>query len=111
MPMTAFIVLCLKSVGKTQMNEQSSRSHFVLTLRISAVNEATEKHGVLNLIYLAGSEQLSKSGGSMTRQQGMFKIFRGKAYKKLELEERLMKSLNDMNKPLLGKHDETTKEC
>lgn len=46
------------------MNEQSSRSHFVFTLRISAVNETTEKHGVLNLIDLAGSERLSKSGST-----------------------------------------------
>ncbi|CAO2823724.1 unnamed protein product [Amaranthus hypochondriacus] len=53
-----------RSVGKTQMNEQSSRSHFVFTLRISAVNETTEKHGVLNLIDLAGSERLSKSGAT-----------------------------------------------
>ncbi|XP_048497641.2 kinesin-like protein KIN-14C [Beta vulgaris subsp. vulgaris] len=53
-----------RSVGKTQMNEQSSRSHFVFTLRISAVNETTEKHGVLNLIDLAGSERLSKSGST-----------------------------------------------
>ena len=28
-----------RSVGRTQMNEQSSRSHFVFTLRISGVNE------------------------------------------------------------------------
>ncbi|KAK9714865.1 hypothetical protein RND81_06G126100 [Saponaria officinalis] len=53
-----------RSVGKTQMNEQSSRSHFVFTLRISAVNETTEKHGILNLIDLAGSERLSKSGST-----------------------------------------------
>ncbi|XP_074272083.1 kinesin-like protein KIN-14C isoform X2 [Silene latifolia] len=53
-----------RSIGKTQMNEQSSRSHFVFTLRISAVNETTEKHGVLNLIDLAGSERLSKSGST-----------------------------------------------
>ncbi|XP_059437281.1 kinesin-like protein KIN-14C [Corylus avellana] len=52
-----------RSVGKTQMNEQSSRSHFVFTLRISGVNENTEQQvqGVLNLIDLAGSERLSKS--------------------------------------------------
>ncbi|XP_021719594.1 kinesin-like protein KIN-14C [Chenopodium quinoa] len=53
-----------RSVGKTQMNEQSSRSHFVFTLRITAVNATTEKHGVLNLIDLAGSERLSKSGST-----------------------------------------------
>lgn len=34
-----FILFSKRSVGKTQMNEQSSRSHFVFTLRISGVNE------------------------------------------------------------------------
>ncbi|KAM7260631.1 hypothetical protein ACFE04_011304 [Oxalis oulophora] len=53
-----------RSVGKTQMNEHSSRSHFVFTMRISGVNESTDQQvqGVLNLIDLAGSERLSKSG-------------------------------------------------
>uniref|UniRef100_A0A6M2F822 Kinesin-like protein n=1 Tax=Populus davidiana TaxID=266767 RepID=A0A6M2F822_9ROSI len=58
-----------RSVGKTQMNEQSSRSHFVFTLRIYGVNENTEQQvqGVLNLIDLAGSERLSKSGSTGDR--------------------------------------------
>ncbi|XP_010267813.1 PREDICTED: kinesin-like protein KIN-14C isoform X2 [Nelumbo nucifera] len=58
-----------RSVGKTQMNEQSSRSHFVFTLRISGTNESTEQQvqGVLNLIDLAGSERLSRSGATGDR--------------------------------------------
>ncbi|KAK6157153.1 hypothetical protein DH2020_011401 [Rehmannia glutinosa] len=58
-----------RSVGKTQMNEQSSRSHFVFTLRIMGYNESTEQQvqGVLNLIDLAGSERLSKSGSTGDR--------------------------------------------
>lgn len=58
-----------RSVGKTVVNEESSRSHFVFTLRISGVNESTEQQvqGVLNLIDLAGSERLSKSGCTADR--------------------------------------------
>ncbi|KAI4371670.1 hypothetical protein MLD38_009996 [Melastoma candidum] len=58
-----------RTVGKTNMNEQSSRSHFVFTLRIDGVNENTEQQvqGVLNLIDLAGSERLSKSGATGDR--------------------------------------------
>ncbi|KAL5545517.1 hypothetical protein UlMin_005204 [Ulmus minor] len=58
-----------RSVGKTQMNEQSSRSHVVFTLCISGVNEGTEQQvqGVLNLIDFAGSERLSRSGATENR--------------------------------------------
>ena len=34
-----FELVPFRSVGKTQMNEQSSRSHFVFTMRITGVNE------------------------------------------------------------------------
>nr|ASU92289.1 kindr G11 [Zea mays]ASU92292.1 kindr B1 [Zea mays] len=55
-----------RSVGRTQMNEESSRSHCVLTLRIFGVNERMDQQvqGVLNLIDLAGSERLNKSGAT-----------------------------------------------
>ncbi|KAL1809078.1 hypothetical protein ACET3Z_026068 [Daucus carota] len=58
-----------RSVGKTDMNEQSSRSHFVFTLRIYGTNESTEQQvqGVLNLIDLAGSERLARSGATGDR--------------------------------------------
>ncbi|KAE8723061.1 Kinesin-1 [Hibiscus syriacus] len=58
-----------RSVGRTQMNEQSSRSHMVFTLRILGTNESTEQQvqGVLNLIDLAGSERLSRSGATGDR--------------------------------------------
>jgi len=58
-----------RSVGKTQMNEQSSRSHFVFTLKISGSNKNTGQHveGVLNLIDLAGSERLAKSSSTGDR--------------------------------------------
>ncbi|XP_004504898.1 kinesin-like protein KIN-14C isoform X2 [Cicer arietinum] len=59
----------IRSMGRTQMNEQSSRSHFVVTLRMCGINENTEQQvqGVLNLIDLAGSERLSKSGATGDR--------------------------------------------
>ncbi|XP_042452976.1 kinesin-like protein KIN-14N [Zingiber officinale] len=53
-----------RSVGKTLLNEQSSRSHFIFTLKIVGVNERTQHQveGVLNLIDLARSERLAQSG-------------------------------------------------
>ncbi|OBZ89150.1 Kinesin-like protein 2 [Choanephora cucurbitarum] len=53
-----------RATGATNLNERSSRSHSVFTLRLTGVNQATGEQttGLLNLIDLAGSERLSLSG-------------------------------------------------
>ena len=58
-----------RSVGCTAMNEQSSRSHMVFTLRIDGANEGSQLKvgGVLNLIDLAGSERVKESGATGAR--------------------------------------------
>eukprot|EP01083_Nonionella_stella_P005480 15838_1 len=52
-----------RSVGKTDCNERSSRSHSVFQLFLNGTNPVTRQStfGVLNLIDLAGSERLKKS--------------------------------------------------
>ncbi|GBF87705.1 kinesin [Raphidocelis subcapitata] len=58
-----------RSVGCTAMNEQSSRSHMVFSLRIDGVNASSQLKvgGVLNLIDLAGSERVKESGATGVR--------------------------------------------
>ncbi|KAA1468982.1 kinesin-domain-containing protein [Dentipellis sp. KUC8613] len=53
-----------RTVAATLMNERSSRSHSVFTLRIRGNNKMTGEgcEGSLNLVDLAGSERLEKSG-------------------------------------------------
>ncbi|CAL1715392.1 unnamed protein product [Somion occarium] len=53
-----------RTVASTLMNERSSRSHSVFTLRIMGENRLTGEtcEGSLNLVDLAGSERLEKSG-------------------------------------------------
>ena len=53
-----------RSVAKTQMNERSSRSHCVFTIRMEGVNESIRQRclGNLCLVDLAGSEKVSESG-------------------------------------------------
>ncbi|OCB85473.1 kinesin-domain-containing protein [Sanghuangporus baumii] len=54
-----------RTVAATLMNERSSRSHSVFTLRISGSNDSGETcEGSLNLVDLAGSERLNSSGAA-----------------------------------------------
>ena len=55
-----------RSVGKTEMNEQSSRSHSVFCLHLKASNKAQGivLKGTLSLVDLAGSERLDRSGAT-----------------------------------------------
>eukprot|EP00953_Heterococcus_sp_UTEX-ZZ885_P001614 1393-Heterococcus_DN1.PRE.4 len=55
-----------RSVARTDMNDQSSRSHSVFTLWLKGVNQAsnTTLQGVLHMVDLAGSERLDRSGAA-----------------------------------------------
>eukprot|EP01091_Cochliopodium_minus_P015078 TRINITY_DN5272_c0_g1_i2.p1 TRINITY_DN5272_c0_g1~~TRINITY_DN5272_c0_g1_i2.p1 ORF type:complete len:672 (-),score=205.91 TRINITY_DN5272_c0_g1_i2:52-2067(-) len=55
-----------RSMGRTNMNDRSSRSHTVFTLKIQGTNKVTsaKTKAVLNLIDLAGSEKVSQSGAT-----------------------------------------------
>ncbi|ELU43568.1 kinesin family protein (KlpA), putative [Rhizoctonia solani AG-1 IA] len=55
-----------RTVAATLMNERSSRSHSVFTLRVTGHNTHTGEScsGTLNLVDLAGSERLSSSGAA-----------------------------------------------
>ncbi|XP_048752389.2 kinesin-like protein KIFC3 isoform X3 [Ostrea edulis] len=58
-----------RATATTNMNEHSSRSHALLTVRVIGVNKTTniKTVGKLNLVDLAGSERVSKSGADGTR--------------------------------------------
>ena len=57
-----------RHVGATKMNERSSRSHLLFTVMVERMEESGEiVRGRLNLIDLAGSERLSRSGAEGER--------------------------------------------
>ncbi|KAL6306189.1 P-loop containing nucleoside triphosphate hydrolase protein [Sparassis latifolia] len=60
-----------RTVAATLMNERSSRSHSVFTLRIYGENTLTSEvcEGSLNLVDLAGSERLEKSGAAENKDR------------------------------------------
>jgi kinesin family protein 5 len=55
-----------RAVGKTNMNEHSSRSHliFIMTIHQTNVKTLISKTGKLYLVDLAGSEKISKTGAT-----------------------------------------------
>ncbi|RLN68205.1 hypothetical protein BBP00_00001159 [Phytophthora kernoviae] len=65
-----------RSTKTTNMNDRSSRSHCIITFRLSGVNSLTgdQRTGVINLVDLAvlfavqGSERLSKSGSDSNKE-------------------------------------------
>ncbi|XP_072182221.1 kinesin-II 95 kDa subunit-like [Diadema setosum] len=68
-----------RSVGATNMNEQSSRSHaiFIITIECSELGPDGENHirvGKLNLVDLAGSERQNKTGATGERLKEATKI-------------------------------------
>ena len=58
-----------RSVGSTDMNAVSSRSHSVFTLHLTALHPEQRQalRGTLNLVDLAGSERLDRSGATGDR--------------------------------------------
>merc|ERR1712223_556169 len=68
-----------RSIGATQMNAHSSRSHsvFTITVESSEMDEQGETHikvGKLHLVDLAGSERQSKTGATGQRLKEATKI-------------------------------------
>lgn len=67
-----------RTVGYTNMNEHSSRSHaiFLIKIEMCELDSNTVKVGKLNLIDLAGSERQSKTGATAERLKEASKINR-----------------------------------
>lgn len=67
-----------RTIGRTNMNEHSSRSHAIFMIKIEMCDLDTNKVkvGKLNLIDLAGSERQSKSGATADRLKEASKINR-----------------------------------
>merc|ERR1719483_1836215 len=60
-----------RSVGRTDLNSHSSRSHLIFQIFLNGKNSHShaERHGVLNLIDLAGSERLKHSNAEGVRRE------------------------------------------
>ncbi|KAJ7060902.1 kinesin-like protein [Mycena amicta] len=56
-----------RSVGATHLNDQSSRSHAVLTLNLRTREGSVVREGKINLVDLAGSENNKQTGNDQSR--------------------------------------------
>ncbi|KAG5667479.1 Kinesin-like protein 1 [Polypedilum vanderplanki] len=67
-----------RTVGFTNMNEHSSRSHavFIIKIEMCEIDSTAVKVGCLNLVDLAGSERQSKTGATAERLKEASKINR-----------------------------------
>jgi hypothetical protein len=68
-----------RSVGSTNMNEHSSRSHAILIVTVECAETGSDgdshiRVGKLNMVDLAGSERQSKTGAEGTRLKEATKI-------------------------------------
>jgi kinesin family protein C1 len=83
-----------RSTKRTNQNEHSSRSHFVLHFEISGVHEnGRQCSGMLNLVDLAGSENSQAPKGEDQKVEGAH------IRQSLLVLERVLKSLQEGSKP------------
>lgn len=67
--------LRIRAAANTKLNQHSSRSHAIFTLRVQQVaSDGAVRHGKLTLVDLAGSEQVQKSGSAGERLEEAKKI-------------------------------------
>ncbi|CAE7253824.1 KIN14N [Symbiodinium sp. CCMP2456] len=99
-----------RSVGATEMNASSSRSHSIFALYLHGINreQHSELHGALHLVDLAGSERLDKSGSTGDRLKetqninrslsSLADVFLAKAEGRSHIPFRNSKLIHDSNK-------------
>lgn len=86
-----------RKVAETKMNLHSSRSHQIFQIFIKGVNKDKNLEGALNLIDLAGSERLAKSGVNGIREKEAIFINKSLSCLKSVISALLYASENGIN--------------